>query len=239
MKDMIRKNQLMITALAVMLAIAGYLQFSGKSQKEAPGEREKVAEVISDDLYAAPNDLSAEDLILSEEVKGEITQEELQEVDLLDIGDDLDFPDMEPIAEGEILDAIPTEGEIPGEAIFSSEVNGMVLAEAKLLKEQMRAKNKETLLEIIDNEALGTPEKQVAIDKMIQMTDFAEKEAGVEILLEAKGFDGVVVSVNENGVDLVVNALELDEVERAQIEDIVKRKTGVETSNIVISTLVP
>ena len=34
MKDIIKKNQLMITALAIMIAIAAYLQFAGKGNKE-------------------------------------------------------------------------------------------------------------------------------------------------------------------------------------------------------------
>ena len=34
MKNLIKKNQLMITALAIMLAIAGYLQFAGTNLDE-------------------------------------------------------------------------------------------------------------------------------------------------------------------------------------------------------------
>ncbi len=70
---------------------------------------------------------------------------------------------------------------------------------------------------------------------MISMTDIAEKETAAEILLEAKGFTDVVVSISENGVDVVVNAIELTDAMRAQIEDIVKRKTGVDGANIIIS----
>ena len=80
-------------------------------------------------------------------------------------------------------------------------------------------------------------QKQTAVNSMIQMTDFAEKEAGAEILLEAKGFSDVVVSISSTGVDVVVNALELTDVQRAQIEDIVTRKTDVTPENIVISTV--
>ena len=64
------------------------------------------------------------------------------------------------------------------------------------------------------------------------------KEAAAEILLEAKGFQDVVVSINGNGVDVVVNAAMLDDAMRAQIEDIVKRKTEVSAENITISTVV-
>ena len=73
---------------------------------------------------------------------------------------------------------------------------------------------------------------------MVEMTAIAEKEAAAEILLEAKGFKDVVVSINGDAVDVVVNAAALDDVMRAQIEDIVKRKTEVSAENIIISTVV-
>ena len=68
-------------------------------------------------------------------------------------------------------------------------------------------------------------------------TDVAEKETAAEILLESKGFDDVVVSITDSTVDVVVNASELSEAQRAQIEDIIVRKTGVSPDAIVISTL--
>lgn len=104
------------------------------------------------------------------------------------------------------------------------------------MKEQVRAKNKETLLEIINNVNISEEQKQEAIDGMIALTDIAEKETAAEILLEAKGFDDVVVSITDGMVDVVVNTAELSEAQRAQIEDIVVRKTGISAENIVIST---
>ena len=61
-----------------------------------------------------------------------------------------------------------------------------MLSDAKLLKEQTRAKNKETLLEIINSAEVSDEQKQAAIDSMVQMTAIAEKEAAAEILLEAR-----------------------------------------------------
>ena len=93
-------------------------------------------------------------------------------------------------------------------------------------------------MEIINSEGLTDEQKQAAVDGMVQMTAIAEKEAAAEILLEAKGFQDVVVSINGDAVDVVVNAAVLDDVMRAQIEDIVKRKTEVSAENIIISTVV-
>ena len=72
---------------------------------------------------------------------------------------------------------------------------------------------------------------------MITMTDIAEKETAAEILLEAKGFSDAVVSIDGDSVDVVVNTEELTEAQRAQIEDIVIRKTGVSADSIIISTV--
>ncbi len=47
----------------------------------------------------------------------------------------------------------------------------------------------------------------------------------------------MVVSITDETVDVVVNTADLTEAQRAQIEDIVIRKTGVSPEAIVISTL--
>ena len=69
---------------------------------------------------------------------------------------------------------------------------------------------------------------------MVAMTKIAEQEAAVETMLTSKGFSEVVVTLTEQGADIVVNSAELTDAKRAQIEDIVTRKTGVLPENIVI-----
>ena len=68
------------------------------------------------------------------------------------------------------------------------------------------------------------------------MTEPTDKETSAEILLESKGFSGVEVTITDTGADVVVEAPELTEAQRAQIEDVVKRKTGVAPENIYITT---
>ena len=226
----------MITALAIMIAIAGYLQFAGNGLEEEilsvdGGDTTNVADsgsVITENYTAAGLlDLSEEDLLAA----GLTDIESLDsEVDII-LEDYLD-EDMQ------VAEATPQEGEVPGEAVFTSASGVAVLSEAKLLKEQTRAKNKETLMEIIGSAGLTDEQKQEAVDSMVRMTEIAEKEAAAEILLEAKGFSDVVVSINGNAVDVVVNAIDLDDVQRAQIEDIVMRKTDIAPEDIIISTVV-
>lgn len=247
MKNLFKKNQLMITALAIMIAIAGYLQFAGTNLEE---EYLKTDEQLSavDSGGVITENLTADSLEDSYELDAalELSEEDLlnaaslTEIESLDSDVDVIMEDYldEDMQVGDLAEVQPQEDEIPGEAVFTAASGVTVLSEAKLLKEQTRARNKETLLEIINSAGLTDEQKQDAVDSMVRMTEIAEMESAAEILLEAKGFQGVVVSMNGDAVDVVVNASQLDDVMRAQIEDIVKRKTNVEPQNIIISTVV-
>ena len=258
MKNILKKNQLMITALAIMIAIAGYLQYAENTMKDENGEETKavdsgkvitenfVASSIREDGVALDEfdgllDLSEEDLETLGGIMG-IQAGETGEIASLDsdlnvITEDYLEDGMDLVYENANGDAVPDEGEIPGEAVLTS-AGVAILADAKLLKEQTRARNKATLLELINNEFVSEDQKQQAINSMVEMTRIAEKEAAAEILLEAKGFSDVVVSISDDGVDVVVNAVSLSDAQRAQIEDIVRRKTEVSAENIIISTVV-
>ena len=83
---------------------------------------------------------------------------------------------------------------------------------------------------------MSETQKQSAVDTMVAMTRIAEMETAAELLLEAKGFEDVVVSITGNTVDVVVANEELTGAKCAQIEDIVQRKTGIAPENIIIST---
>lgn len=275
MKNLLKKNQLMITALAIMIAVAGYLQFAGTDLDEEDYlPTSGNAEILNG---AATENLTSSDLNSDYNLDGllDLSEEDLAKAGLNDIesldsdadglaGNYLDTdmnvnapadgstaangtaPDGSTPADGAAVadgstvtqNETPENGEIPGEAVFTSGTGVATVSEAKLLKEQVRAKNKETLLEIINSTGLTDQQKQNAVDTMVQMTAIAEKEMAAEILLEAKGFSDVVVSINGGSVDVVVNALELTEAQRAQIEDIVKRKTEIDAANIIISTVV-
>ena len=128
--------------------------------------------------------------------------------------------------------------ENPGEAVLTGGTSvSEYIAGVQLSREQIRAKNKETLMELINNGQIPDTEKQAAIQSMIRMTEISEKENAAETLLRAKGFVDPVVSITEDQVDVVVNAVTLTDPERAQIEDIVKRKTEVGANGIVITLM--
>lgn len=208
MKRLFKKNQIMIAALAVMIAVAGYLNYSGTIFDEQGEAKEASNELANQELL----DISLEDGTL--ETDGDI---ESLDHDLAEVDTEVDGT--------------------PGEAVLTSGTASGIVAEAKVTREQVRAKNKEMLLEIIDNENLSDAQKQDAVEQMIAMTELAEKEVTVETLLASKGFTEVVVSLTSDTADIVVKSEELTDANRAQIEDIVSRKAEISPENIVITPL--
>ena len=219
MKRLFRKNQIIITSLAIMIVIAGYLNFTADQTK--PVKQEAAAEtaekIREENIQAEEAAAGAEADITS------FTDEDLASVS----------------AEAESTADIETpEGEKVGEAVLTSSASaGAFSASAKLNREQVRSKNEASLLEIINNTDISEDMKADAIASMNRMTDRAEKELDAELLLEAKGFKDSVVSINDDSVDVIVGAAEITDEQKAQIEDIVTRKTERNVSDIVITTM--
>lgn len=223
MKKIFKKNQVIITALAIMIAVAGYINYSdshlgmGKSLKKASSEDVKNS---SDEDSKTTADMDSV----------------LQDIDSLDT----DLTDETALMEEnsqDTADASTTDAnvETPGEAVLTGA--STFVAQAKISREQVRSANKETLLEIINNANISDDQKQEAVASMVEMTDLAEQEEAAELLLEAKGFENVVVNLTSDSADVIVPDSELDDAKRAQIEDIVKRKTSVAPENIVITPM--
>ncbi len=235
MKKIFRKNQLVITALALMIAVAGYFSYMNNNIDEDGTTAASANVNLLEDDY----EISDEDTIL----EGEIFTDEGDGEELVFAESTEETGDAQETA-GTAQETADTaestaDAENPGEAVLTSTTisNMDYAAEMKLNREQIRSKNKESLLEIVNNTAISEDLKQDAINKMIAMTDIAEREAAAEMLLEAKGFSDVVVSITEDSCDVVLNMGEVTDAKRAQVEDIVKRKTNVSAEKIVITPI--
>ena len=219
MKRLFRKNQIIITALAIMIVIAGYLNFTADQTK--PVKQEATAETAEK--------IREENIQAEEAAAG-------AEADITSFPDE-DLASVSAEAES-TADTETPEGEKVGEAVLTSSASaGAFSASAKLNREQVRSKNEASLLEIINNTDISEDMKADAIASMNRMTDRAEKELDAELLLEAKGFKDSVVSINDDSVDVIVGAAEITDEQKAQIEDIVTRKTERNVSDIVITTM--
>ena len=221
-KPVFKKNQMIITALAAMIAVAGYLNYSGTGLDEDLLSANSSAIEDTEDASVA-EDISAEDIY------AQTGTEETGDIASLDEDTVAAEEEAEPAAEEQ------AEAEVGDTVMVGSSVGVGLVSEAKVTREQTRSRNKEILMELINSTNITDEQKQGAIDEMVEMTDIAEKELAAETLLSAQGFNDVVVSINESSADVVVSNTQVSDAERAQIEDIVKRKTGIEAANITIT----
>ena len=179
MKKILKKNQFIVTFLAVLIAVAGYLNYSANLDKK--NESKKATNDTYESIYSKDNLLTNNEDIESMDKEEETTEE-------------------------------------PGAAVLT---NGSTLSsymvQAKLNREQTRSKNKETLLEVINNNDIGDKEKKKAVKSMVKITENSEMENNIETLLKAKG------------------DTEVSDEKRAQIEDVIKRKTNISVNNITIT----
>ena len=202
MKKIMKKNQVIITSLAILIAVAGYLNFADVDLGFKDKETSTDSSSILDDV---DYDLTDETALLDEYGADGTTKSEVMDT------------------------ASPGEAVLTGASDFA--------AQAKVSREQVRSQNKADLQAIISNKDISDEEKQNAINTMVSMTDLTEKEAAAELLLEAKGFENVIVNLTGETADVVVPDADLEDAKRAQIQDIVKRKTGVAAESIVITPL--
>lgn len=230
MKHIFKKNQVIITALALMIAVAGYLQMSGDVADSGAGMQDAAQastnmsghyEITAGDLSEYYGDISEEDLVDASLVADENAQ-----------ATSADGEGTEVAVAGEGADDI-------GEAVLvSTTIRGDYAVNAKLNREQTRAKNKEILMDMLGDDSLSETQKQEAINTLLEMTQISEMEQAAELLLEAKGFSDAVVNIVGEEVDVVINATSVTDRQIAQIEDIVMRKTGAEAQNIVITAAI-
>lgn len=257
MKKMFKKNQVIITTLAIMIAVAGYLNFSSDNPVLNTSVEDMKSEGASgnsdDDIISAALDDSVEGEEVAdagdvEEVDSEVAGEAVEETaDDTEVSADTDGEETaentdaiqeeagEDVAEASVDEnGEPIDSDSVGEAVLTTA--SVTLSQAKLNREQTRSKVKEMLLEIINNENLSEDAKKDAVNKMISMTEQMEKENAAETQLAAKGFQDAIVSISDESVDVTLSIESLTDTQRTQIEDIIMRKTGCELQNIVITT---
>jgi stage III sporulation protein AH len=192
------KNQIIITTLALLLAVVGYISYDNR-----------------DTFMNAKDVLSTEIEAVNGEADTQVSDEVALETDSTE----------------EILNA--------GETVLTSASTESeeCVAQVKLGREQVRSKNKEALQKIIDDAGVSEEEKKSAVDAMVKLTENAQMEEDAQMMLEAKGFKNAVVSLSDECCDVIVGKEDVTDEKRAQIEDIIKRKTNIGASNIVISTM--
>ena len=215
----VKKNQVIITALVAMIAAAGYLNYIDSAPQKANEvmltDNSDIALVGDSNNVAVTDDnpeIAAAESTTSGSVSSEKNEEKTTNVNKAEADSDA------------------------GAAVFvNSSTDTSYFVQAKLDREQSRAKQKDMLNEMLNNEKATSEQKNEATTAMLQIQKRIEKENAAEDMLKAKGFSEVYVRIDDDTVAVVVDKEKLTDTEIAQIEDTIKRKTGLPADKIRIT----
>ena len=215
----VKKNQVIITALVAMIAAAGYLNYIDSAPQKANEvmltDNSDIALVGDSNNVAVTDDnpeIAAAESTTSGSTSSEKNEEKTTNVNKAEADSDA------------------------GAAVFvNSSTDTSYFVQAKLDREQSRAKQKDMLNEMLNNEKATSEQKNEATTAMLQIQKRIEKENAAEDMLKAKGFSEVYVRIDDDTVDVVVDKEKLTDTEIAQIEDTIKRKTGLPADKIRIT----
>lgn len=215
----VKKNQVIITALVAMIAAAGYLNYIDSAPQKANEvmltDNSDIA-LVGDSNNVAVTDDNPEIAAAESTTSGSTSSEKNEEKTT-------NFNKAEADSDA-------------GAAVFvNSSTDTSYFVQAKLDREQSRAKQKDMLNEMLNNEKATSEQKNEATTAMLQIQKRIEKENAAEDMLKAKGFSDVYVRMDDDTVDVVVDKEKLTDAEIAQIEDTIKRKTGLPADKIRIT----
>ncbi len=236
-----RKNQAVIVALVLMVVVAGYLNFSSQTAS-ATDPNQQAAEDSSEGQFLA--DGFEEGTLIPVGETSTVSEEAnagTEESQIAEESDGEQATEAEAEAQTGEESAVPEEtgDDLPGSAVLvdSDAVIPEYFAEAKVERENARAKSQDILYDLMASADTPESEKSLAAQEIIALQKRVENEAAAEAMIKAKGFNEVFVRIYDESVDVIVDREEISQQEAAQIQDIITRITGAEASDIRISLL--
>ena len=212
----LKRNQLVILVISLMLVTAGYLNFTSTNNNEA--NKDIVAE-LGDATLVSSNNIEKEEENIVENKEEDYEKEEEKEE--------------ENIATQE-TDNINEQEE--GEKILETVQEDTYFTTSKLERENIYSQMLETYQEIYNNTNSSSEQKEAAIQEIAKINKTRNAIMIAENLVIAKGFEDIVIFANSNSVSVIIKAEKLDPEQIAQIQNIVSRELEVGAEIINIST---
>ena len=218
----LKRNQVIITALVIMICVAGYLNYIDSQNSMA----------VTDAGYdlTAGGEVSA---IVLDDTTG-------QNVEVINTSANNSggIPEIATGADTSGTSGTNAGDSEPGTAVFvNSSSDSSFFVQAKLNREQDRAKQKEDMTALINTADIDETKKAECAESIIKITNRAESEAATEAALEAKGFGESYVRIDDNWVEVIIVKSVLTDQELAQLEDIVTRLTGATIETMRVSSV--
>lgn len=202
----IRKNELTILIIALMLVTAGYLDYIGRNKtKDVSSVAESESIAVNPDVKESEDEIAK----LGDAKLVSDNQEDTKEV----------FSE-------------ENNGEKKEEKTTN---NNEYFVSAKLDRTNMYSQTIANYQAIIENPNVTADQKAVATQEISKTSQIQNAIMISENLLLAKGFDKCIIFVNDKSISVIIGKESLSQEEIAQIQNIVSRELGAEAGNIHIS----
>ncbi len=207
--QILKRNQIIILVVALMLVSAGYLNFVTRQNENT------IATSVQDENIQVAGIGDAK-LVSS---NGIVEQNEI-------ISDDLN--NQNNVIENEIDATISTNSDI-------AQDDSNYFSSSRLNRETMYSQMIESYQKILENESISETQKAIAQTEIQNINKTKNKIMICENLIKTKQIEDLVIFVNDKSISVVVKANKLEQEQIAQIQNIIAREMETDITNIHIS----
>lgn len=214
MIKILKRNQVIIYVIALMLVAAGYLNYTTTQNNESLTTSMQME--ASDDMQIA--DIGDATLVSSNDII-ENTQIETNSVN--NSGSlNMNTSDNQSVKE--------TSTEISDSDEY--------FTKSKLERDTMYSQMIETYEKILNTSNSLETQKQTATQEISKINEIKNKIMICENLIKTKGFENSVIFVNGDSISVIIGTSEIKQEEIAQVQNIISREMESKIENIHIST---
>ena len=229
MKQILKKNQIIISVIAIMLIAAGYMNYTSNEKQALETavltDSEKYAG-IGDATLVSANVADNNDLVNNDETQNIIDDSAKNEEKKDEIkSNDQNTESKENIVQNEI-NTSTTVTETSGDQYF---------AELRLERDKMYSQMLESYQKILSNNQISETQKEISENEIKKINDTRNAIMIAENLIKNKGFQDLIIFINGDSISIIVKEKELKEEQIAQIQNIISRELKGEIENIHIS----
>lgn len=222
----LKKNQVIIYVIALMLVAAGYLNYTSTQANNAI---ETSLLMEGDDMQLA--NIGDAQLVSSSEVV-----ENVASIENTTNGNEIDNTNV--INEGieDITNKTSEEQAVNETVETNSDNSNEYFVKSKLERDTMYSQMLETYEKVLNSANSLETQKQTATQEITKINETKNCIMICENLIQTKGFENNVIFVNGESISVIIGAKEITQEEVAQIQNIISREMKAEIENIHIST---
>lgn len=234
MKKLLKKNQVVVYVIALMLVVAGYLNFTTNNEQAL----ETSLQMESDDMQIA--DIGDAKLANSDDVvTGSAENQERKEEEGKNQNNAENSIQEKTIEKTE--ENTNNENATKGNTIVQTSGTNTKEAsdyfvKSKLERDKMYSQMLETYENVLNSSNSLETQKQSATDEIKKINEIKNSIMVCENLISTKGFNNNIVFVNGESISVIIGSeQELTKEQVAQIQNIISRELKANINNIHIS----